>query len=389
MSLTAFEDIFSLAQVSDADKQKEAAAKELDAVKQRIDAVASSVPDDKEDLQEEQEQWCREWQPCLLPLHAALTKVRGCGLTPRLEDELAKKMRCANTLFRRWQGELAMRQAEANASKNAKKDASDAFQPSGLLGPVTGDAGTKRKRVRKETSAADEGDADDEELEVSAVVRAPPSVVPNQIVHDPACEVCAKSRKQCVGIPGRTCDSCCKSKSKCNKSRGRGGKGGEPKETKGEAGETKCEAGGTKGKAPARATARIVIPARKAQAAPARIDPPQDLPRAVSPPAPIPEPVDPVSPLFFASPSLPPPELPQDRDDDDENPRKRQKIDDAVRPSPEAVADAKRAFLSLEAKILSSRAFLKELEARASGMGAYVASQQQELERLRAVLELL
>ncbi|KAH0831072.1 hypothetical protein J3R83DRAFT_13604 [Lanmaoa asiatica] len=93
--------------------------------------------------------------------------------------------------------------------------------------------------VCKETSAADNGDADNEEPKVSTVVQAPPLVVLSQIVHDLTCKVCAKSRKQCVGIPGHTCDSCCKLKSKCNKSQGRGGKSGELKEMKDEAGEMK------------------------------------------------------------------------------------------------------------------------------------------------------
>ncbi|KAH0832862.1 hypothetical protein J3R83DRAFT_11792 [Lanmaoa asiatica] len=51
--------------------------------------------------------------------------------------------------------------------------------------------------------------------------------------------------------------------------------------------------------------------------------------------------------------------------------------------------DTKCTFLSLEVKILSSQVFLKELEVHVLGMGAYVTYQQQELERLRAVLELL
>ncbi|KAH0832861.1 hypothetical protein J3R83DRAFT_11791 [Lanmaoa asiatica] len=105
------------------------------------------------------------------------------------------------------------------------------------------------QHVHKETLAADNGDANNEEPKVSAVVHAPPLVIPSQIMHDPACKVCAKSRKQCVGIPGYICDSCCKSKSKCNKSQGRDRKGGELKETKGKAGKTKCEAGETKDKA--------------------------------------------------------------------------------------------------------------------------------------------
>ena len=45
------------------------------------------------------------------------------------------------------------------------------------------------------------------------------------VEHKPPYETCRRGKRKCFGMPNRTCNPCMKSKSKCDKSSGRGGKG--------------------------------------------------------------------------------------------------------------------------------------------------------------------
>ncbi|KAG6379223.1 hypothetical protein JVT61DRAFT_11671 [Boletus reticuloceps] len=223
-----------------------------------------------------------------------------------------------------------------------------AFHPAPKLFPWS-KMSVKRKRTIPEVTI--DVDEDDDEIEV---VEAPTPANNSRIVHDPPCEPCDKQDRQCVGVPNRTCDSCAKLKSKCDKSRGRGGKGKE----------TKTVVPNSKGKVPVQSSRRLVNPARKVKASSSNAGP-----SAV--------------PLFpkHTSPLL--------EDEDDEMPTKKAKSARPSGPTPEMLADAKRAILSVEAKLYSTCAFLKDLEARVNGMDAVVAAQQDELARVKAVLEML
>lgn len=75
--------------------------------------------------------------------------------------------------------------------------------------------------------------------------------------------------------------------------------------------------------------------------------------------------------------------------DDDETSRKKARTTAPSGPSAEIVVDAKQAVLSLESKIFQSRTFLKELQLRADVEEKHIASYQKELDRVKAVLEML
>ncbi|KAG6379224.1 hypothetical protein JVT61DRAFT_11672 [Boletus reticuloceps] len=189
-------------------------------------------------------------------------------------------------------------------------------------------------------------DEDDDEVEV---VEAPTPANHSRIVHDPPCEPCENQDRQCVGGPNRRCDPCAKLRSKCDKSRGKDRKGKE----------TKTVVPDSKGKVPVRSSRRLVNPARKVKASSSNAGP-----SAV--------------PLFLkhTSPLL--------EDEDDEMPTKKAKSAGPSGPTPEMLADAKRAILAAEAKLHSNWVFLKDLEVRVNGIDAVIAAQQDELARVKS-----
>ncbi|KAI9463740.1 hypothetical protein HD554DRAFT_2040923 [Boletus coccyginus] len=65
MSLTPFEDILTLGKASLADPAKLDAIKEVAELKIQLDGMSRSVPDDQDNLAEDQEMWCARWQKLL------------------------------------------------------------------------------------------------------------------------------------------------------------------------------------------------------------------------------------------------------------------------------------------------------------------------------------
>lgn len=64
MSLSTFEDILSLNEAPDPKKVEAETA--LAAAKEALDTIATVVPDDKEELREEQADWCGRWHLTLV-----------------------------------------------------------------------------------------------------------------------------------------------------------------------------------------------------------------------------------------------------------------------------------------------------------------------------------
>ena len=66
MSLTPFKDILALAEPSVVNEAKQMAKKNFADTLEWIDAMALSTPDDKEELEEEQMDWCNRWHQALV-----------------------------------------------------------------------------------------------------------------------------------------------------------------------------------------------------------------------------------------------------------------------------------------------------------------------------------
>lgn len=65
-------------------------------------------------------------------------------------------------------------------------------------------------------------DDDDNNIEI---LEEGPHDESGSMEHKPPCKTCRRGNRKCFGIPNHTCNPCARSKSKCDKSSGRGGKG--------------------------------------------------------------------------------------------------------------------------------------------------------------------
>ena len=71
-----------------------------------------------------------------------------------------------------------------------------------------------------------EDEEEDEDTEVKVVVLKLATLHAGSLkkIHIPVCDTCQRSRKECTGMPGRTCDPCTKLKMRCSKSTRQGRK---------------------------------------------------------------------------------------------------------------------------------------------------------------------
>ena len=81
MSLMPFEDLLTLTEPPVANEAVQVAEKDLAKAKDHIDAMALSVPNNKEELEEEQVDLCNQW-------HQALVHRQNFSLSPRLETSM-------------------------------------------------------------------------------------------------------------------------------------------------------------------------------------------------------------------------------------------------------------------------------------------------------------
>ncbi|KAI9464258.1 hypothetical protein HD554DRAFT_2175318 [Boletus coccyginus] len=391
MSLTPFEDIVALGKAPSADPAKADATKEVTELKIQLDGMSRSVPDDQDDLAEDQEIWCARWQKLLSQVHVSFQRAQEYGVDTALEAELLSRMQEANALSRRWLGaaalrkrqeeeraETARRAAKAALARAAKAAGSGNQESAPVAEPVVesaapdpvlesaneppttespseeqesaSSAGQKRKRISNRVVVDEEEDEEEDIVEVAAPKPSNARTGPKTVTHTPPCDPCQRGGRTCTGVPGRTCDSCIRLKTKCGKSKGKAGRA--KKDT------APVPAPKAKGKEkgqqrPVRNNARVVIPAQAA-----------------------------VPDFFGFSPS---PEPDSDHKDDDATPRKRAKTSDPARDA--AVETMKLALLTMRTKMHGMLRFLTELQARAKVAETYIGSQQLEIEEMEALLE--
>ncbi|KAI9448929.1 hypothetical protein HD554DRAFT_2181164 [Boletus coccyginus] len=379
MSLTPFEDIVALGKAPSADPAKADATKEVAELKIQLDGMSRSVPDDQDDLAEDQEIWCARWQKLLSQVHVSFQRAQEYGVDTALEAELLSRMQEANALS---SAKAALARVAKAAGSGDQKSAPvaepvvesaapDPVPESADEPPTTespseeqesaSSAGQKRKRISNRVVVDEEEDEEEDIVEVAALKPSNAQTGPKTVTHTPPCDPCQRGGRTCTGVPGRTCDSCIRLKTKCGKSKGKAGRA--KKDT------APVPAPKAKGKEkgqqrPVRNNARVVIPARKAPvASSSRVE------------AAVPD-------FFGFSPS---PEPDSDHEDDDATPRKRAKTSDPARDA--AVETMKLALLTMRTKMHGMLGFLTELQARAKVAETYIGSQQLEIEEMEALLE--
>ncbi|KAI9569325.1 hypothetical protein HD554DRAFT_2171479 [Boletus coccyginus] len=104
MSLTPFKDILMLGKAPSADPAKSDTIKEVVELKIQLDGMSQLVPDDQDDLAEDQEMWCARWQKLLNQVHTSFQCAKEHSVDTALEADLLTQMQGANALSCQWLG---------------------------------------------------------------------------------------------------------------------------------------------------------------------------------------------------------------------------------------------------------------------------------------------
>ncbi|KAG2742561.1 hypothetical protein P692DRAFT_20879727, partial [Suillus brevipes Sb2] len=204
---------------------------EFNQLRVRVEAVAKSAPNDREELFQEKEEWLREWRD----VTSKMAKCRedmmtyNIGFTFTAEEvtmgnetiELAKLYAGQVSAMKRRAEEQAAEAARVAAAAAAEKElakekgkekAKDTDDPMDGEGTGGGDADG-------------EGEAEGDELEeqpapprkgrAAVQTKARMSVKTKTVFHDRACVRCAAKEIKCYGIPGHCCNACKDAKSGC------------------------------------------------------------------------------------------------------------------------------------------------------------------------------
>ncbi|KAI9462189.1 hypothetical protein HD554DRAFT_2175952 [Boletus coccyginus] len=196
MSLTPFEDIVALGKAPSADPAKADATKEVAELKIQLDGMSRSVPDDQDDLAEDQEIWCARWQKLLSQVHVSFQCAQEYGVDTALEAELLSRMQEANALSPRRAAKAALARAAKVAGSGDQESAPvaelvvesaapDPVPESADEPPTTespseeqesaSSAGQKRKRISNRVVVDEEEDEEEDIVEVAVTCTKPVS----------------------------------------------------------------------------------------------------------------------------------------------------------------------------------------------------------------------
>ncbi|KAI9573732.1 hypothetical protein HD554DRAFT_2035467 [Boletus coccyginus] len=366
MSLTPFEDILVFSNAPSANPAKVDSVKEVTELKIQLDSMSRSVPEDQDDLVEDQEMWCARWQKLLSQVHTSFQCVKEHGMDTALEADLLFHMqerRSGNSKKRNEQKRQSKVASSGDqeqvpvAEPPVESAAPSPVQESANEPPTTespseeqesvSSVGQKRKHVSSQVVVDEEEDEEEDIVEVVALKPSRAPAGPKTVTHNPPCYPCQRGGRTCTGVPGRTCNSCIQLKTKCRKSKGKG---------KVKKDMALIPAAKTKGKEkghprPVRNNARVVIPA--------------ELPD-----------------FFGFSPS---PQPDSDHEDNNATPHKKAKLSDLAWHT--AIETMKLALLTMQTKMHRMLGFLSELQVHAKVAKTYIGSQQLEIEEMEALLE--
>ncbi|KAI9569610.1 hypothetical protein HD554DRAFT_2171050 [Boletus coccyginus] len=336
MSLTSFKDILALSKAPSADPAKSDAIKEVAELKIQLDGMLQLVPDDQDDLAEDQEMWYARWQKLLNQVHTSFQHAKKHGVDTALEADLLTWMQGVNALSHWWLGvAAALAQAAKAAGLGEQEQTPMAEQAvgsaaSGLVQELANEppttespseehesmssAGQKRKHVFSQMVVDEEEDDGDDIIEIMAPKLSKAQTSSKMVTHTP------------------------------------------PK-SKGKAGKVKKDTAliaGPKVKGKEKVQPRLVR--NNAQA---------DLPDF----------------LGFSLSSKPD----SDHEDDDATPHKKAKLADLAWNA--AIETMKLALLTMWTKMHGMLGFLTKLQAHAKVAKTYIGSQQLEIEEMEALLE--
>ncbi|KAF9232555.1 hypothetical protein BU15DRAFT_81094 [Melanogaster broomeanus] len=197
------------------DEQKKTAMKDAwGEVVKRVEAEAQCMPDDREDLEEEKEQWVRNWTMLTDTMWSLVDQAKSLELVLRMSDEQTRQMGAADVVCARWKREMNERAVERTASANEL--------PTSQGSPMREDAGMDdrptsppcRKMVPQVVITMSRKHSRQASPEPE-----PTFVLPKGMVdHKEVCPKCELVGHRCYGTPGKVCAPCSQQHLGCPKS---------------------------------------------------------------------------------------------------------------------------------------------------------------------------
>ncbi|KAF9234315.1 hypothetical protein BU15DRAFT_79128 [Melanogaster broomeanus] len=198
------------------DEQKKTAVQDAwGEVVKKVDVEVQCMPDDQEDLEEEKEQWVRNWMTLTDTMWSLVDQAKSLELILHMSDEQMRQMGAADVVCACWKREMNERAAECTASTNELP----ASQGSLMHEDVGMDNRPTSPPCHKMVLP----------VIITTSHKASPEPEPafvllkGMVNHKEACPKCESVGRRCYGTPGKVCAPCSQQHLGCPKSaKGRG-----------------------------------------------------------------------------------------------------------------------------------------------------------------------
>ncbi|KAG1745126.1 uncharacterized protein EDB91DRAFT_1080618 [Suillus paluster] len=162
--------------------------REFDVIREQLAGAAKSVPDDKDELLEEKEDWMQLWVDLTTCLEACITVGRGKGIVLGLSVDEVIAGDAGQSMYEHFCGQVsALKAAAIRTPEPIQQDTTSVA--TGMV--------TRKKSVMECMSA-----------------KAP--IDPMHVVHTPPCTRCQGKELVCEGPKGQGCTSCRTAKQSCD-----------------------------------------------------------------------------------------------------------------------------------------------------------------------------
>ncbi|KAG1745059.1 uncharacterized protein EDB91DRAFT_1080567 [Suillus paluster] len=198
---------FSFAALGTDPNEDERIRCEFNAIRERLAGVAKSVPDNKDELLEEKEDWMRVWVDLTTHLEACITVGRGKGIVLALSADEVAAGEAGQLMYEHFRGQVSVLKAAAiRMPEPIQQDTTSV-----ATGMVT------KKKLAMEVSIPDmPGVSRTSRSKLPPRMSAKAPINPTHVVHTPPCTQCQGKELVCEGPKGQGCTSCQAAKQSCD-----------------------------------------------------------------------------------------------------------------------------------------------------------------------------
>ncbi|KAG0691543.1 hypothetical protein DFH29DRAFT_1010806 [Suillus ampliporus] len=182
--------------------------RQFNAIREKLVGVAKSVPDDKDELLEEKEDWMRIWVDLTTRLSACVSVAKEKGIVLALPADEVAAGEAGASMYNHFYAQVSMLKAAAIRTPEPDEQNSTSV----ATGTVT------RKKSVMEVSVPDVPGVSrtTRSKAVPPRMSAKTSIDPNFILHDPPCSRCQAKDALCEGPDGQGCTTCRSAKQACD-----------------------------------------------------------------------------------------------------------------------------------------------------------------------------